>query len=943
MVAVARATASASAATTPAAFAPILLAEPSKAKAPKIAGAPTFAADLTEAEFAALIGELADKCARVIYLAERLGDRAPSEVEQFRLQRFKELAETLTRHAMAGTGAGRPQLMIAAPGGSPLSGPDSDTVNAGLWTFARVLQNEYEAIDIHMVDIETGSAALDKTLAAIMGSDSANREWILQGDKLVEIRAASGPFAARDVMRKDFTAATIRQRTSGRVDSIVWEAFETPVPADGEVIVAVEAAGLNFRDVMWAMGLLPEEALEDGFAGATIGMELSGRITAIGKGVTDLVPGDRVMGIGPAAFSTHVKVRRDGVTKFPERLDFAAAATVPVAFLTAWYAMVQLGHIEEGETILIHGAAGGVGLAAIQIAKLKGAVVIATAGTDEKRRFLEALGADHVFDSRSLDFVSRVRGVTGGEGVDLVLNSLFSEAMERSLELVKPFGRFLELGKRDYYSDRKIGLRPFRRNVSYFGIDADQLLVNLPAVTKKIFAEIGRLFTAGDLSPLPYRAFDHDDIGSAFRLMQNAGHIGKIVVLPPVAGVDRVAAAPGKPLRFDANGTFLVAGGIGGFGLVAADWLVAKGARHVALCSRRGVADAETLAAIERWRAKGASATVHACDITDEASLSGLLAELRSIAPIRGVIHAAMVLDDALLSNLTPERNRPVVDVKVRGAELLDRLTAGDDLELFLMFSSATTMLGNPGQANYVIANGYLEGLARHRRAAGKPALAVGFGAIADTGFLARNAEVNELLSKRIGKTALKARDALEQVERYMVADTGTIEAGAVMIAEVDWAAVRMLPISQASIFETAIRAAGNQQSAGDGDRIDLEELIAGKSADEAHALLHKLVAAEIATILRIAEDGITPEKILKDIGLDSLMAMELGMSFQQKTGFDIPLSGVGEDTTVSDVVARLRERVAKRNGEEDAAGTDEVVDRLVKSHSTTEQKAAAQ
>ncbi len=321
----------------------------------------------------------------------------------------------------------------------------------------------------------------------------------------------------------------------------------------------------------------------------------------IGSSVTDLAPGDRVMGIAPAAFSTHVKVRRDGVTKFPDRLDFAAAATVPVAFLTAYYAMVQLGHIERGETILIHGAAGGVGLAALQIAKLKGATVIATAGTVEKRRFLEALGADHIFDSRSLDFVARVRGVTKGEGVDLVLNSLFSEAMERSIELVKPFGRFLELGKRDYYSDRKIGLRPFRRNISYFGIDADQLLVNLPAVTKKIFAEIGRLFSEAKLSPLPYRAFAHDEIGTAFRLMQNAGHIGKIVVRPPVSGRDQVLAAPGKSLRYSPEGIFLVAGGIGGFGLAAADWLVSKGVSRIALCSRRGVADAETLAAIAEW------------------------------------------------------------------------------------------------------------------------------------------------------------------------------------------------------------------------------------------------------------------------------------------------------------------------------------------------------
>ncbi|MFB9951063.1 type I polyketide synthase [Rhizobium puerariae] len=883
----------------------------------------------------------------MVYVAERRGERDASVLSQDRLRRLGLVAETLSAHLRGvGTSGVKPKLAIVAPGGSPLAGGRTDEANAGLWTFARVLQNEYDGFDIHLLDAETGDVATSSVLAQIFSRPAANREWMVVDGAVREVRAASGPFPSGDVVRSDYSAATIRQFVSGRVDSIAWEACDLPVPDKDEVVIAVEATGLNFRDVMWAMGLLPEEALEDGFAGATIGMELAGRVVEAGSAVKDLAPGDRVMGIAPAAFSTHVRVRGDGVTKFPDKMGFSAAATVPVAFLTAYYAMVHLGHIEKGETILIHGAAGGVGLAALQIAKLKGATVIATAGTVEKRRFLEALGADHIFDSRSLDFVARVRGVTNGEGVDLVLNSLFSEAMERSIELVKPFGRFLELGKRDYYSDRKIGLRPFRRNVSYFGIDADQLLVSLPAVTRKIFTEIGRLFSEGRLTPLPYRAFGHDEIGSAFRLMQNAGHIGKIVVRPPVSGRDKVLVAPGKPLRFSEEGAFLVAGGIGGFGLVAAEWLVARGARRIALCSRRGVADDDTSTAIAAWQKKGIRASVHACDITDEAATAALLDLLRAEGPVKGVIHAAMVLDDALLSNLTPERNRPVVDVKVRGAEVLHRLTGKDDLELFLLFSSATTMIGNPGQANYVIANGYLEGLARARRASGLPALAVGFGAIADTGFLSRNAEVNEMLAKRIGKTAMKAREALEQVERYIVADTGSVDAAAVMIAEVDWSAVRMLPIARGAIFETIVRQAGSGNAVADGDTIDLEEMIHGKSSEEAQQILHKLVAAEIAAILRVSEDTVTPDKVLKEIGLDSLMAMELGMGFQQKTGFDIPLSGVGDDTTVSDVVTRLRERVSKHNDEtEDAApAQSEVVDRLVKSHSVSrEQKAATQ
>ena len=894
-------------------------------------------------DLARALGAIDRDTRRIVYLADASrGDAA--ELSLSRLSTFTELANLLSR---SGDGA-KPRLVVVAPDGSPLAAGLIGDANAGLWAFGRVLQNEYDAFDVHLLDADVDDRRTLAVLDTLMTARTENGEWFLDRStgEIREIRAAAGPFASIGASRRDFAAATIRQHVGGRLDSAAWEETSLPVPGDGEVIVSVEATGLNFRDVMWAMGLLPEEALEDGFAGATIGMEFAGRILAVGDTVDDLQPGDKVMGIGPAAFSTHVRVRRDGVTKLPERMETVAAATVPVAFLTAYYAMVELGRIQPGETILIHGAAGGVGLAALQIAKLKGAKVIATAGTVEKRSFLEMLGADHVLDSRSLDFVSGVRRLTDGEGVDLVLNSLFSEAMERSIELVKPFGRFLELGKRDYYADRKIGLRPFRRNVSYFGIDADQLLVNVPELTRRIFREIGQLFTDEKLTPLPYRAFAHDEIGNAFRLMQNAGHIGKIVVRPPVSGIDSVLRAPAKSLRVDAKGIFLVAGGIGGFGLSAADWLVSKGARRIALCSRRGIADAETKKAVSDWARRGVVTTLHACDITDATAVETLLASLRSEGALKGVIHAAMVLDDALLANLTPERNRPVLEVKIRGAEILDRLTRDDRLELFLLFSSATTMLGNPGQANYVMANGYLEGLARARRAAGRPALAVGFGAIADKGFLARNSEVNDFLSKRIGKAALKARDALEQVERYMLADKGAVDAAAVMIAEIDWNAVRLLPIAGRSLFEPLMRHAGSHQTLSEGDSIDLQELIKGKSEEEAHAALHALVAAEIAAILRVTEDTVTPDKVLKDIGLDSLMAMELGMSFQQKTGFDIPLSGVGEGTTVGDVVSRLHDRVMNRNSDDgggNTAGQDQMVERLARSHGAEQEKRAVQ
>jgi phthiocerol/phenolphthiocerol synthesis type-I polyketide synthase C len=894
-------------------------------------------ADSAPSKFAGLFSNYGDgKLNAVLAVCDTESGSRSLQDHVLTLSAFAEAARANSR---ANTTSSAVRLVLVAEGGSPAGTTTSDPVASGVWTFGRVLQNEYEEIDVFLLDAANSRAGVSMAVDFLLSYEGKEREWLLNKENglLWKVRAVPGhaPSAIRNTAA--FEAATIHQQVSGRVDSIVWQEAKVPCAKRGEVIVKVAAAGLNFRDVMWSMGLLPEEALEDGFAGATIGMEMAGTITAVGAEVTDLAIGDKVMGIGPKAFSTHVAVTRDGVIRLPQGVDLEAAATVPVAFLTAYYSMVELARIQKGETILIHGAAGGVGLAALQIAKLKGARIIATAGTVEKRRFLALLGADHVFDSRSLDFVGEVLRVTGGEGVDIVLNSLFAEAMERSFELVKPFGRFLELGKRDYYSDRKLALRPFRRNISYYGIDADQLLVMAPELTRRIFTEISVLFAEQKLTPLPYRAFHYDEISAAFRLMQNAGHIGKIVVRPPLSGQDTVRTSPAGCLNLQ-SGVYLVVGGVGGFGLATANWLASRGASHVAVCTRRGVADEETLKAMAAWKSAGVASSVHACDVSDEVALAVMLEELRSYGPIKGVVHAAMVLDDGLIANLNRQRNKAVIDVKALGASNLDKLTRADDLDLFLLFSSATTLIGNPGQGNYVAANGYLEGLARARRVMGLAGLAIGFGAIADTGFLARNNSVNDILARRLGKSALKARDALAFVERVILNDTGAVDMATVMIAELDWSTASALRITSQPLFEAIPRNAPGSAGGNDGEQVDLAALVAGKSEEEAHGILHGFLASEIAAILKIAEDSIKADKVLKDIGLDSLMAMELGVGFQQKTGIDIPLSGMGDGATVGDIIQKLHEKVMSTSNEGDvrfASESDAIVGRLADKHAT--------
>src|SRR6202040_1668969 len=339
----------------------------------------------------------------------------------------------------------------------------------------------------------------------------------------------------------------------------------------------------------------------------------------------------------------------------------------------------------EGERVLIHGGAGGVGIAAIQLAKHLGAEIFVTAGSEEKRDFVRLLGADHVFDSRSLAFADQVLKATGGVGVDVILNSLAGDAIPRNLRLLRPFGRMLELGKRDFYENSQVGLRPFRNNISYFGIDADQLLEQRPDTARRVFVDLMALFAAGTLQPLPHRTFDASDIAGAFRHMQASRHIGKIVVTFPRAFEPlgpALAEPPPVAIRDDA--TYLVSGGLSGLGLRTAWWLVSRGARHLALLSRRGASTTEAAAELARFAAHGVSVAALACDVADSSQVRAALASIDAgMPPLRGVVHAAMVIEDALLRDLNRAQLDRVLAPKVLGALHLHDATRSRPLDFF--------------------------------------------------------------------------------------------------------------------------------------------------------------------------------------------------------------------------------------------------------------------
>ncbi|WP_028934940.1 type I polyketide synthase [Pseudonocardia spinosispora] len=778
--------------------------------------------------------------------------------------------------------------------------PGAGVVAGGpVWGFATVAGLEFPQARLTMIDLAAEPEPDDaRHVWDVLRAPTAERELAIRAGQRFVRRLT--PLPAKDVVppvRATELAAdagyALELRSPGELAELHFAETRRPAPQPSEVEVEVRAAGLNFLDVMTALGQVPPLESSSEFR---FGAEAAGVVTRVGA-ESSLKIGDQVMVVHSAqgTLASHVTLDARCVVAKPERLSFEEAASVPIVFLTAWYALEELARIRSGDRVLIHSAAGGTGLAAIQIALRAGAEVFATAGTEEKRSLLTELGVHHVMDSRSLRFVDDIHHATDGHGVDVVLNSIAGDVAARTLDCLAPYGRFVEIGKRDLLDNRKLGLRPFLRNLSYFSFDLRQLLVDRPEQVRATLNHLSELFAGGQLRPLPYRVWQPSQTEAAFRQMAAARHIGKLVIAMDERDVDvRPLPRPMQPA-----GTWLITGGFGGLGLAMADALATEGVRNLVLLGRSGPASDEAKQTLELLRDRGVTVTAEAVDITDRAALSEVVDRVGT--GLRGVLHCAMVLDDALVTELDEPRMARAIRPKALGAWHLHELTAHLPLDAFVLFSSATSMIGNIGQANYGAANAFLDHLAQLRRHQGLPALAINFGAVSDAGYVARNAEVARL----VGAAGLRDFTAAQAYRVMRLLLTGQHPNTGVL--PMDWSTFfarhgfdadtqpRYAPLYEAWSGETIGAAAGGT----------LAQQLRAHTGDARDELLRAGLKARVSTVLGMPLSDLDDDKPLMDY-LDSLLAVEICAWLERELGAKVTIMELMKGPSVAQLAERL-------------------------------------
>jgi acyl transferase domain-containing protein/acyl carrier protein len=759
-----------------------------------------------------------------------------------------------------------------------------DPAQAALWGLGRSIIAEQPTLRCRLVDHD-GSGDAVRSLVNLLGTPIEQTRpepelAVRQGKYLVPrlLQWARGGHLAVPRATDYVLAPTER----GAIDNLRITEAPVPIPAEGLVQVRVEAAGLNFRDVLNVLDLYPGDP-------GPVGGDFCGVVTELGSGVTEFEVGQRVCGVMPGSMASRVNAPVHLLARVPEGIDATAAASTPTAVLTVLLAF-DWAKLKSGDRVLVHAASGGVGLAAVQLARQRGAVVFATAST-YKRATLHKMGVEHVYDSRNTDFADQILADTDGAGVDVVLNSLTNEGfVEATVRATAAGGRFVEIAKRDIWSPEQMAQA--RPDIQYEVLALDMLMATDPPRIQGLMGDLSNGLGSGEIAPLPVEIFPLAEARTAFRRMQQARHIGKIVLQMP------------KPIQGRVDRSYLITGGLGALGLHTAAYLAQLGCGDIVLTSRRmpDAAAQQAIAAItERYRCR-----IHtwAADVGDEDQVIDVLDRIRAeLPPLAGVAHLAGLLDDALLPQQTVERFRTTMQPKALGAWHLHRLTGKDDLDFFILYSSGTSVLGAPGQANYAAANAVLDGLVAYRNAQGLPATSINWGPWAHGGMASSDAARSNLGAR--GLIPLAPDVALNAMAEVVAQGIGQVIA-----VKANWQrAAKLLGATRPPILEYVLP---NVVSATPVDSALLKKLQEIPEAQLASFLTEHL-QTELQQFMGLAQPPAAASRFL-ELGMDSLMAVELRNRLLGQFGgaFTITATAVFDYPTIASLAGYLASQISQ-------------------------------
>ncbi|KAF7195137.1 Highly reducing polyketide synthase PKS2 [Pseudocercospora fuligena] len=818
-------------------------------------------------------------------------------------------------------------LWIAPSSSYPSARPESQMCEG----LIRTLNAEGAANNAITVQLASYGQATATSVAEILGytleypdAGKEELEYIVKNDGSIRVPRMVRSQAALDAFNVELDIPTKQQQplwqpgrplelaldeTSG-LESLHWidsKKMAERKLGDNDMLLATRAASLNFVDLLRLLGRVPWRK--------GVGLEGAGIVEKVGRNVTQYQPGQRVcyMNFG-GSFATHTIVDSRLAAPVPEEVDFADAATRPVVLCTAIMGLEDLARLRSGESVLIHAATGGVGQYALQIALHVGATVFATAGTSKKRQFLHTefgIPYEHIFSSRNADFAEAILALTDGHGVDVVLNSLAGELLQKSWSIVAEFGRFVEIGKMDLLNNNFLEMRQFVKNTAFFGLDLDDLSRTRPELASKALSRAMEMCFLGIVKPArPLTTYQASHVKDGFRELQKGTNMGKIAL---VLGKDDVVPVRcRKPfsgtedvlLRPDAS--YVITGGTGGLGRSIVGWMVANGARHILLLSRSGSSHADFDAVRHNAAQVGAIVRATACDISNRSQVAAAIKDADDMPPVAGVIHGASVFNDTLFANASHADWEQICAPKVNGAWNLHYVLERSQLDFFVSLASFTGVLGNVGQAIYASTTSFLESFARYRRQMGLPAVTTDLCGISEVGYAAekgfeegtRNVagySVNEkelhiLLKHAImGDTSPLQHDGVNMTG-YKVLPSSLEKGGAGTQPWVRHARARhLVRAAWAEAGTTEGIEGGSEQEK---HQQPLSEKLAQASGDSAALpLLVTELSARVSSIMMIERDEITAERPLSEYGLDSLVSVELRNWIRQEAQADLPLT----------------------------------------------------